>query len=943
MACGGIDPAAETPGRAGSTRLVERWRATLRACGSHRSRSVRSQTGPRWVRICNDEVTGEGVGGCDGRLGLVSGSLPDGTVTFLFTDIEGSTRLLQRLGAGYIDVLGTHARLVRETAAQHGGYELDTSGDSFFIAFAAAGEGVAAAVDAQRALLGFPWPHGSPVLVRMGLHTGTAAIVNADYVGFDVHRASRIASAAHGGQVVVSAETHAAVEGTVDGVTFADLGEHLLKDLDEPEHLRQVLAQGLPTGFAPLRSLEPPTNIPRRAGTLVGRRREFAELRTLICDAAARIVTVTGPGGTGKTRLAGAIALEALVDFSGGAWFVDLTAVTDADQVVVEIATVVGVSLESGRPPLDLVVETIGRRRVLLLLDNFEHVIAAARVVARLVERCPRVTVVVTSRVVLSLRDEVVFPVAPLGLPLGRTRDAVEQSDAGALFVERARMARPDFRLSDANAAVVAEVCELVDGLPLAIELAAARIKVFTADQLRQRLDQRLRLLTGGPSDAPQRHQTMQATIEWSFRLLPPAEQMLLRNLAVFSGGATLDAIAHVVTVDDEAAEPLTALVDHSLVRQIADEHGDVRFDLLHVIGEYARSQLDISSDAQQVRDRHARYYLGLAEAASAAGDDDTLGREHDNLRAALNSLLERAGVGDWDAAELCMRLANSLGQFWYRHGHLQVGISLLERTLGPASDVDEVQRATALRFLGTLLETRRDVSGARACFEEALGIYQRRGDRTGEAKCLNSLGVVARTAGDLTAAETYFVESLALRRELGDVPGTANRLSNLALVLVDRGEIGRALDLLAEAENLDRAAGDQWGIACSANNRGVAHLLDGHPEIGEPLIADALRAFVEFGDDDGVAESLEALAGIAAAKHDPIRTLRLASASDALRERAGIPPVGIDRQRLDHWITQASAALTADAVARAQDQGRQMTTDQAVRYALEETITTLR
>ena len=397
--------------------------------------------GLRRVRICNDEATGDGRRGkvLVGTTAVVGGSLPEGTVTFLFTDIEGSTRLLQRLGAGYTDVLGTHARLVREAATRHGGCEVDTYGDSFFIAFSDAGEGVAAAVEAQCSLLGFPWLHGSPVMVRMGLHTGTAAIVDGDYVGFDVHRASRIAGAAHGGQVVVSAETHAAVEGTVDGVTFLDLGEHLLKDLDEPEHLRQVLARGLPAEFPPLRSLEPPTNIPRRAGTLVGRRREFAELRNLICDAATRIVTVTGPGGTGKTRLAGAVGLDALVEFSGGAWFVDLTAISDPAHVVVEIATVVGVSLESGRPPLDLVVETIGRRRVLLLLDNFEHVTAAAREVARLVERCPRLTVVVTSRVVLSLRDEVVFPVAPLALPVERTRDAVEQSDAGALFVERAR------------------------------------------------------------------------------------------------------------------------------------------------------------------------------------------------------------------------------------------------------------------------------------------------------------------------------------------------------------------------------------------------------------------------------------------------------------------------------------------------------------------------
>ena len=357
---------------------------------------------------------------------------------------------------------------------------------------------------------------------------------------------------------------------------------------------------------------------------------------------------MTGPGGTGKTRLAGAVALDALVEFSGGAWFVDLTPLSDPDQVDLAIATVVGASLEHGRPALDLLVETIGRRRVLLLLDNFEHLTSAAHVVARLVERCPRLTVVVTSQVVLSLRDEIVFPVAPLSLPLAATRQAVEDSDAGALFVERARTARPDFQLTDANAAVVAEVCELVDGLPLAIELAAARIKLFTAEQLRLRLDQGLRVLTGGPGDAPERHQTMRATIEWSFRLLTPAEQVFFRDLAVFSGGATLDAIARVVAPEDEAAETLTALVDHSLVRQRADEHGEVRFEILHVIREYARELLDASPDAAEVRDRHARYYLALAEAArTGGGDDDAVRGELDNLRTALDTVLDRAGSGD--------------------------------------------------------------------------------------------------------------------------------------------------------------------------------------------------------------------------------------------------------------------------------------------------------
>ena len=653
---------------------------------------------------------------------------------------------------------------------------------------------------------------------------------------------------------------------------------------------------------------------------------------------------MTGPGGVGKTRLTGAVALDALAEFSGGALFVDLTSLREADQVVNEVAGVFGTSPESGRPLLDVLVERIGRRRVLLVLDNFEQVMPAAPVVAQLVERCPRVTVMVTSRLVLSLRDEITFLVPPLGLPSGTSRDEVEDSDACKLFVERARAVRPGFRLSDADAAVVAEVCELLDGLPLAIELAAARIKLFTPEQLRLRLHTRLRELAGGAADAPDRHRAMHATIDWSFQLLTTAEQVFFRDLAVFRGGATLDAIAQVVAADDDAIEPLTALVNHNLVRQTDDERGEMRFDLLHVIREYALDRFESSPDTENVRDRHSRYYVSLAEAVGTRqGGDTTLAREYENLRSALDWLLDRSALrDDREASTLALRLANTLGRFWYRHGHLQEGVARLEHALAVASDVDEMQRATALRHLGTLLETRRDVRAARACLEEALAICRRRGDQAGEAGCLNSLGIVARTAGDLAQAETNFLDSLALRRELDDVAGTATTLSNLALVVMDRDQVARALELLHEAHAIDRTAGNRWELACSSNNLGVAHLLDGHPEIGELHIAEALRTFVELGDDDGVAESLEALAGVAASKDEAVRTLRLASAANALRQRAGIPPVEIDHQRLDRWVAQASAALTADDTARAHDEGRQMTTDQAVRYALEETIIAL-
>jgi predicted ATPase/class 3 adenylate cyclase len=855
-------------------------------------------------------------------------ALPQGTITFLFTDIQGSTRLLERLGPVYGDVLSTHGRLLREAAAHHGGVEVDTQGDAFFLAFADPADAVAAAVDAQRRLLGHPWPHGEPVLVRMGLHTGTASIVDGGYVGIDVHRAARIAGVAHGGQVVVSSETCELLRAAgVDGVTFRSLGEHLLKDIDEPEHIHQVEAPGLRTSFPPLTSLPPPTNIPRRAGDLVGRERELTRLGDLLADPAVRLVTITGTGGVGKTRVAAAAALEALDRFPAGGYFVDLSALERPEQVPLAIGRELGLDLDGAQPVLEALPARIGGRRMLLVLDNFEQVQAATPAVAELLRSCPRLTLLVTSRSVLGLADETACPLQPLG-----------QDDAVHLFLARARAARAGVQLTDANAATIAAICSLLDGLPLALELAAARLKLFSLDDLRRRLDDRLGVLTGGPVDAPERHQAIRITIDWSYGLLPAPAQALFRRMAVFRGAVPLDAIDAVVGLDC-LEDVLPGLLDHSLVRSVEEDGGGaLRFSLLALLRHYGLEQLATDPEREAVLERHARHYAALAE----DGDPQSLKAEQQDVDAALSWLLDAAEQGNDELAQLAQRTAAALGPFWYHHGDAREAAALLERALAAAPTAAPVERATALRWAGVLLEHQRRLEPARARFEEALGLFVAEGDTAGEAACLNSLGVVARSTGDLDAAADFFRRSLELRRALGDDDGVATTTSNLALVLIDGDELARGVALLEEADRLDRASGDDWAIACTANNLGVARLLGGHVGEAGALITDALRRFAAAGDLDGVAESIEALTGVAAAEGAWVRAAHLAGSAGSVRDRAGIPATPLDRSRLERWLDGPRTALGDAAFAAARAEGAAMTGDQAVRHALGESTTAL-
>src|SRR5256714_5371247 len=575
--------------------------------------------------------------------------LPTGTVTFLFTDIEGSTQLLRDLGDGYAAVWKQHQLIIREALAAAAGAEVGTEGDSFFAAFSSAPGAVRAAVAAQRGLAAHAWPAGHPVRVRMGLHTGDGVLSGSDYVGMDVHRAARIASAAHGGQLIVSEATRALIEHSLPaGASLRDLGKHRLKDILQPEHLYDLVIDGLPADFPPPRTLEArPNNLPLQLTSFVGREDQIAEIQELLGQ--ARLLTLTGPGGTGKTRLALQVAAETVREYTDGAFFVDLSPVTDPGLVPAVIARALGVAEVAGVPILETLKTQLQHKELLLVVDNLEQLTAAGRVIEELGSAASKLKVLITSRIVLSVRGEqedVVPPLQPPDPKATADLDAMGRSEAVRLFTERALAVQPRFRLTSENAQAVAEITARLDGLPLAIELAATRVKVLTPQQMLPRLERSLSLLASGDRTLPERQRTLRGAIAWSYDLLDKPEQGLVRRLSVFSGGWTLEAggaVAEPERLDLEALEGLSALVDKSLVRSIDPAAGFPRFAMLETIRQFGQEALLSEGELDRARRRHGEYFLNLAlkaELQLTGGEQaawlEQCERELDNLRGAL-------------------------------------------------------------------------------------------------------------------------------------------------------------------------------------------------------------------------------------------------------------------------------------------------------------------
>jgi predicted ATPase/class 3 adenylate cyclase len=867
--------------------------------------------------------------------------LPTGTVTFLFTDIEGSTRLLQELGDGYVAIRDQYAAIVRRAIAEADGVEVSTEGDSFFAVFPLPVGAVRAAAAAQRDLHAHRWPSGLPLRVRMGLHTGEGVPGGDNYIGIDVNRAARIADAAHGGQVLLSGSTRALVERALpDGASLRDLGDHRLKDIVHPERLHDLVIEGLPSDFPPPRTLDArPNNLPAQLTSFVGREEEIAEVRRLLSE--TRLLTLTGAGGTGKTRLALQVAAEVLTEYRDGAFFVDLSSLTDPALVPSAAAGALGVSEVAGRPILEAVKDHLRDKELLLVADNFEQVAAAGPVLEELLSSSPELKVMVTSRVVLSLRGEHEYAVPPLEPPdPDRLPDlsTLVRVEAVRLFTDRAVAATPRFRLTEENAPAVAGITARLDGLPLAIELAATRTKVLSPQQILPRLDRRLAVLTSGVRTLPERQRTLRGAIAWSHDLLDPGERRLFARLSIFNGGWTLESAEAVCEPEElglDLLDGLSSLVDQSLVRRADPDGKEPRFSMLETIREYGLEQLRGGEDFEAVRRRHGEHFLGLALEAEShlTGEDqgewlDRCDREHPNIRAALRWAI------DGGVAERAQLSAAALWRYWQQRGHLAEGRRWLEETLDmPAGQERTPGRAKALLGAGGIAWWQQDRDAAGAFYGEAVDIERELGDPARLAEALYNLAFVV-AGEDIGSATRMLEESRELFRRAGDERGVAQVLAMLVIPDAEAGEWGSVEAKLDEVVAIWRRVGDRLHVAFDLLWLAFARGRLGKLEAARSAAVESLDLFREADNLTGIGIALVDLAFLATWEGRHEDAIRLTAAFESLRESVGGPPGGFAGILEGDPADEARAHLPEDVAQRAWEEGSAMSVDEAVALA---------
>lgn len=944
--------------------------------------------------------------------------LPVGTVTFFFTDLEGSTRLQQQLEDRYVDLLSDYRALMRSIMSEAGGHEVDSQGDSFLIVFRRAIDAWQAAVELERAVTRHSWPEGTALRPRIGLHTGEPALTAWGYVGLDVHRAARICKAAHGGQILLSQATCELVHTHLPSdAALLDLGEHRLKDLQRPERIFQVLHPSIPKDFPPLNSLNILlNNLPVQLTSFVGREREMAEVKGLL--ATKRLLTLTGFGGCGKTRLALQVAADVLEEHPEGVWLAELAGVSDPAVVPQVVASALGVREEPGRTLAETLSDYFHERRLLLVLDNCEHVIAAcAQLAHTLLGASPHLHILATSRESLGIAGETTWRVPALSLPDLRNLPSLEelaQNEAVRLFVERAVAVKSGFAVTVQNAPGVVQICHRLEGIPLAIELAAAQLRVLSVPQIAARLDDGLRMLPGGRRTAD-RHQRLHAVMEWSYALLSESERIMLRSLSVFAGSFTLEAVEVICAgngIEKEAVlDLLTRLVDKSLV--IVDEqNGESRYRLLDTVRRYSGEKLEEANEAKAVRSRYMDWYVALAKRAEpmlriSQEWFDRLEAEHSNLRSVLDWCRQ---TQDWEQA---LRLSAPLRRFWLVRGFWTEGRRWLDEALANARDAplplrakaleaaaslaqyqadydralvlcedslviyralaDKGGIADALTTLGNVLfergdyaEARRvheeslaygrdaddkwsigaslvnlanvamhqgDFERARALCQESLAVFQQAGDRRGLAFALNILGLIAHDQGDFIAARKPFEEALGVQRELGDKRGIAISLTNLGLLARELSDYDAAVSLCEEALAIRRQLGDKRGVATLLYHLGQVALCQGGYLRATSLFAESLVMRKAAGNRAGIARSLEGLAR--AARRHPERAARLFGAVATIQETVGEIRARPEQVEYERDLNAVRTELGLKAFGAAWSEGRAMTLDQAVEYAL--------
>lgn len=912
---------------------------------------------------------------------------PSGTFTFLFTDIEGSIRLWEEFPERMHSVLARHDALLRRAIETHNGTVFKTVGDAFCAAFLTAPEALSAALDAQIALQAEPLPDGMTLRVRMALHTGTAELREKDYFGQPLNRVSRLMEAAHGGQILLSEVAQGLCRDVLPpSVALLELGEHRLRDLTRPEAVSQMVHPDLPSEFPPLRSLNNPAlfhNLRQQVTSFIGREKETADVIRLLSE--TRLLTLTGMGGTGKTRLSLQAAVDVLDNYPDGVWLIELAPLTDPALVLQTVALVLGIKEQKGQPLQQTVLDWLAPKSLLLLLDNAEHLLqACAELTSAILRSCPNVSVLVTSREALGIAGEQTYPIPSLSLPDPKqpaTVDSVSTYEAVRLFIDRARAVKPDFAVTNDNAPTVAHLCYQLDGIPLALELAAARVRAMPLEQIAARLDDRFRLLTGGSRTALPRQQTLRALVDWSYDLLSEPERTMLCRLSVFSGGWTIEAAESVCAGEEiedwEVLDFLLSLVDKSLV--VYDEHeGNGRYRLLETLRQYAQEKATERGGTEQVRNQHIAYFLQFAQTLKSdmIGAKQSVGMmlletEHDNLRAAL-AWCDHAP----DGAQIGLQFTASLLKFWDVRGYWHEGVMQYKRALSrPGADSPTKARADALIGAGTLTRYQAEYRTSRILFEEALQIRQALGDRAGTAQVFNNIGAIELRQGNEAQAKILYEQSLSIRRELNDKVGMAACLLNLgtvaqetgqnleaweryreslvlyedigdtsnrAILLTNMGNLALSEKSYEEARTfykqsleLARAGDDKFGTALALVNLGMLLCLMGEYAPSAASFADCLPLCQELGEQRLTAYCFEGFARLSDAQQQHARAARLWAAADLLRLHLGSPLARDEQDEHQERVEANRQILGNELHAQHWAEGRALTVEQAIEYAL--------
>jgi predicted ATPase/class 3 adenylate cyclase len=906
------------------------------------------------------------------------GRLPSGTVTFLFTDIEGSTVLWEKHPEAMKEALARHDSILREAIESSGGQVIKVTGDGIHGVFKKAMDAVHATLAAQR-LLKDPL-FGLPIRVRMGLHSGEAELRAGDYFGQALNRAARIMSVAHGGQILLSSLTAELAREHLPGdASLLDLGEHRLRDLIRPEHIFQVLASDLPGEFPALKSLNSlPNNLPPQLTSFIGREREMQDARRLL--ASARLLTLIGPGGTGKTRLSLQLAADQLSEFKDGVWLVELAPLSDSAYIVSTLASVLELHEVPGIPLMDIIIDYLRAKQLLLILDNCEHVVdASAQTADHLLHACPQLKIVASSREALGIDGETVYRVPSLSLP-GPSSTSLMEYESTRLFIDRATKAEPRFHLTDHNASSIAQICQRLDGIPLAIELAAARVRLFTPEQIAERLDDRFKLLTGGSRTALPRQQTLRALIDWSYQSLNETEQRALRRLAVFSGGWTFEA-AEAVVGEEDAMEGLLGLVNKSLVN-VEEQDGKSRYRFLETIRQYAMEKLLESGEAVIVRDRHLDYFLQSTEQTpqqeqrifGALPDDtewlDHMEQEHDNLRTAL----------EWAASKDPVRATNLIyivGNFWvgrdYNTEARRWCQMILER--GKSLSGMDGQRAKVYGILGWSSIGIGDHKTGREAAEAGLVLAEKVNDKQTMGRLLGLLALASIFQGDFPATEKALEQAEHLARETGLTEQLATVLTTRAqLVFSGYRDVAQAKIYLDEAVSLAAGMQNEWATAMSlfgmarvaagmgdletarakfkqsadlarkmGNKRQMyscyselAHILRENGELEEPLgiYRDLLPKWKDLGHRAAVAHELECIAYILSKKDQPQRAVTILGAADSLRRTIGSTATPLELVEYESELSSLHEKMDGAAFQSAWQEGQRLNMEEAIALA---------